>query len=84
MLLKNMVSVLVIGLEAKEDSNFALAESTLEAIKTVLTKDTISPEAQSLILENLLNNSESVAFDKITGAYSRMIFIEFVLIITSS
>ena len=67
MLQKNMMSILVTTLQAKEGSNFELADSTLESIKTVLAKETISPEAQISIMENVLNNSGHVAFDKNTS-----------------
>ena len=67
MLQKNMMSILVTTLQAKEGSNFELADSTLESIKTVLAKETFSPEAQISIMENVLNNSGHVAFDKNTS-----------------
>ncbi len=71
MLQKNMMSVLVTILQTKDDSSFELADSTLESIKTVLAKDTISPGAQTSIMENLLNNSGHVAFDKNTSTSGR-------------
>jgi len=71
MLQKNMMSVLVTILQANDDSSFELADSTLDSIKTVLAKDTISPEAQTSIIENLLNNSGHVAFDKNTSTCRR-------------
>ncbi|KAK4004573.1 hypothetical protein OUZ56_006306 [Daphnia magna] len=67
LLLKSIVSILVTILQAKEDSNFELADKTLESIKTVLAKEDISPDSQISIIEQLLNLSGHVAFDKNTN-----------------
>lgn len=65
--MKSIVSILVTILQAKEDSNFELADKTLESIKTVLAKEDISPDSQISIIEQLLNLSGHVAFDKNTS-----------------
>ncbi|KZS17796.1 Myb-binding protein 1A [Daphnia magna] len=67
LLLKSIVSIVVTILQAKEDSNFELADKTLESIKTVLAKEDISPDSQISIIEQLLNLSGHVAFDKNTN-----------------
>ncbi|XP_045035589.1 myb-binding protein 1A-like protein [Daphnia magna] len=67
LLLKSIVSILVTILQAKEDSNFELADKTLESIKTVLAKEDISPDSQISIIEQLFNLSGHVAFDKNTN-----------------
>ncbi|XP_057372499.1 myb-binding protein 1A-like protein [Daphnia carinata] len=67
LLVKSIVSILVTILQAKDDSNFELADKTLESIKTVLAKEDISPDAQISIIEQLLTLSGHVAFDKNTN-----------------
>lgn len=69
MLLKNTVSILVNVLQTKDDPNFELADKTLESIKIVLAKEDISPDAQISVIEQLLNLSGHVAFDKNTSTH---------------
>lgn len=67
LLQKNIVAILIEGLQAKEDLNIPSAEKALESIKSVLAKEDVSPEAQISIIEQLLNSSDNIAFDKSTS-----------------
>lgn len=70
MLQKNIVSILIEGLQVKDELNIPSAEKALDSIKNVLVKEDVSPEAQIAIIEQLLNSADNIAFDKNTSTYT--------------
>lgn len=67
MLSKNVIGILIASLESQDDALVPLAQKTLESLKTVLAKEDVSPQAQISIMEQVLNGSGYVAFDKNTS-----------------
>lgn len=67
MLQKNVLAILIEGLQLKEELNTPSAVKALESIKGIMTQEDVTAEVQISIMENLLKNPETVVFDKSTS-----------------